>query len=138
MSLVSTAIRHDFVKRFATYFLVGGICAVTDLVLFYAGINAFGLHYLTAGTISFLLATGLNYLLCVRYVFDGGNRSRGALVILVYLVSAVGILVNLFVLGTLIEFADVNPVFAKITATGITFFWNFGSRNFIVFARKRA
>ena len=135
VSFVRSSDGNEFLRRFATYFFVGGISAVIDLTLFYIGITPLGLHYLAAGTISFVVATGINYVLCVRFVFNRGRRSKGKLIFLVYLVSGVGILVNLFVLGTLIEFFGIDPILAKIAAIGTTFLWNFGARNYLVFGR---
>ena len=92
------------------------------------------LHYLISGTISFVIATGVNYVLSVKYVFEMGRRSRGEQIALVYFASGVGILINLVVLGGLIEFVGLHPLVAKLVGTASAFGWNFTSRYFWIFA----
>lgn len=125
----------QFGRKFIRYFVVGGICAVTDWAVFPILLYWAELHYLVAGTISFVVSTGLNYVLSVRYVFEGGRHARHTEVLLVYGASTVGILFNLAVLGGLIEFLGVHPMIAKIAGTGSTFLWNFCARYFWIFSR---
>ena len=125
----------NFVRKFRLYFAAGGICALLDWALFALFLYGAELHYLISGTISFVIATGLNYVLSVKYVFEMGRRSRGEQIVLVYFASAVGILINLVVLGGLIEFVGLHPLVAKMIGTASAFGWNFGARYFWIFDR---
>lgn len=127
--------RTDFGRTFIRYFVVGGICALTDWVVFPIFLYGADFHYLIAGTISFVIATGLNYVLSVRYVFDAGGRARHTEVLLVYAASAVGLLINLAALGALIELVGIHPMIAKILGTGSAFAWNFCARYYWIFNR---
>jgi len=124
----------DFVRKFWLYFAVGGICSLMDWGLFALLLYGADLHYLISGTISFVIATGVNYVLSVKYVFEMGRRSRGEQIALVYFASGVGILINLVVLGGLIEFVGLHPLVAKLVGTASAFGWNFTSRYFWIFA----
>lgn len=125
----------DLVHKFTRYFIVGGVCALFDMALFAAILYGAEVHYLVAGTLSFVIATGINYFLSVRYVFERGKRSRRSAITLVYFASMIGIMVNLAVLGGLIEFLGLHAMLAKIAGTGAAFGWNFGSRYFWIFNR---
>ena len=133
MRLMSFVSEIDFFRKFALYFLVGGVCALVDWVFFALLFYPAGLHYLIAGTLSFVIATGLNYVLSVKYVFAAGRRSRHAAVALVYFASLVGVLINLAVLGGLIEYAGIHPMLAKVAGTASAFGWNFGARYYWIF-----
>ena len=87
----------DFGRAARRYLFVGGASAVADWVLFALMLYGFDLHYIVAGTISFILATALNYFLSVRFVFGASRRGARNAMILVYAVSSVGIAINLAV-----------------------------------------
>lgn len=115
------------------YLVVGGASAAADWAIFAAMLYGFDLHYITVGTISFILATALNYYLSVRFVFGAGSRGPRQAMLLVYLVSIVGIAINLSVLTVGIDFLEMHPLVAKVLATGVAVFWNFLARYFYVF-----
>ena len=115
------------------YLVVGGASAATDWAIFAAMLYGFDLHYIAAGTISFVLATALNYYLSVRFVFGAGSRGPRQAMLLVYLVSMVGIAINLSVLTVGIDILEMHPLVAKFFATGVAVFWNFLARYFYVF-----
>ena len=108
---------------------------MTDWAFFAYFLYAVETHYLVAGTLSFFFATAVNYVLSVRYVFNTGRRSRRAEIALVYLASAVSILINLSVLGGLIEYLEIHPMLSKVFSTVSAFGWNFSVRYFWIFDR---
>lgn len=120
------------------YFFVGGAAASTDLLFFIVFHNGLGLHYLAVGTMGFVLATLVNYILSVRWVFRSGARfERNAEVFVVYIVSMIGLAIHASVLAALVEVAGVMPLAGKLGAVAVAFFWNFGARNYYVFAQAR-
>jgi putative flippase GtrA len=129
---LSTLREQPIVQKFTRYFLVGGICALIDLALFWAFWQASGLRY-GAFAFAFVFSTGTNYYLSVRYVFERAGRSREQAVFLVYVASAVGVAINLAVFSTLMELFGIHPVLAKVAGIGVGFGWNFASRYFWVF-----
>ncbi len=135
-AVMLTSLREaDFFRKFWLYFAVGGICALLDWALFALFLYGADLHYLISATISFIIATGVNYVLSVKYVFETGRRSRGEQLVLVYFASGVGILINLAVLSGLIEFVGLHPMVAKLAGTASAFGWNFGARYYWIFDR---
>ena len=121
------------------YFFVGGIAALTDLSLFFLGAPILGFPYLTVGACSFVVATYINYILSIRFVFQSGVRfNKQHEILLVFLVSGIGLLIHQITLYTGIETFSLPLMLAKISATGIVFLWNFGARRYIIFPDKTA
>ena len=119
------------------YFFVGGIAALVDFGSFVFLIEIFGLGWFWAALIGFVLATAVNYLLSVRHVFESGIRfSRRHEVALVFLVSALGLLLNQTMLYILIDQQSLNVFLAKVLAMGVVFVWNFTARSHFVFSDR--
>ena len=124
------------------YFFVGGAAAVVDIGLFYLGAGIMEWNYLIVGTVSFSLATLVNYVLSVRVVFQSGVRyARHHEILLVFLISGVGLLLNQLILYLCVRTLDIEPLAtklltAKLIATACVFLWNYFMRSRFVFAAQ--
>lgn len=124
---------HPYLLLFR-YLLVGATAAIVDWIFYWLFINAFLLHYIVAATFSFILATSVNYVLSKKWAFRNiGKFGRLTEFSLVFLVSAVGLLINQVALFVLIELFTLHYMLSKIAATGIVFFWNFSLRKNYIF-----
>jgi putative flippase GtrA len=122
--------------RIVRYFAVGATAAAVDLSLFALFAAHLGFNYLVVGCVTFLLATAVNYLLSVRFVFRSGVRfARRHEVLLVFAVSAVGLALHQLVLYAGVGLLHVHLLLAKVVATGTVFLWNYGARSRFVFPR---
>lgn len=125
-------------RRFFRYFLVGGASACVDIGLFMLFAKGMDLPYLRVAAATFIVATLVNYLLSVRFVFVSGRRFRRRWEItLVYAVSVVGLALNQVILSACIEVGNFDLIYAKLSATGIVFFWNYLARRLFVFGPPR-
>lgn len=116
------------------YFFVGGVAAAVDIGLFAIFAKWLGYHYLVVGTTSFVVATLVNYLLSIRHVFESGVRfSKHHEIVLIYVVSAVGLGVNLLALYICIDGIEMELMMSKIVANGVVFFWNYLARRNYIF-----
>lgn len=123
--------------RIVRYFFVGGVAAAIDIGLFFIFAKQVGWNYLLVGAGSFVVATLANYLLSVRLVFQSGARfARHHELLLVYLVSFVGLAVNQTALYVGVEMLLIDMMFAKLFATAMVFFWNYGVRAHFIFRRS--
>ena len=114
--------------------MVGGVAAIVDFVIFAVFAKWLGYNYLLVGAAGFIIATGLNYLLSIRYVFESGVRfGKQQEISLVFLVSFLALGINQLVLYTGIGVLGWEMLLTKILATGSVFFWNFGFRSRYVF-----
>ena len=121
----------------AKYFLVGGVAACVDLSFFMALVYVADVSYLSAAAVSFIFATGINYLLSIKYVFESRARfSRRKELAAVYLVSAIGLAINQSSLYFGVEILHIDIPPAKILSMGIVFLWNYLSRKHFVFSPR--
>jgi putative flippase GtrA len=116
------------------YFFVGGVAAVVDIGLFYLGAGLLHWNYFLVGTCSFTLATLVNYFVSVRFVFQSGVRhSRNRELMLVFVISGAGLLINQAVLYLCVSQNNVGVMAAKLIATASVFLWNYFMRTRFVF-----
>ena len=121
-------------KKFARYFIVGGIAAGVDFSIFGFFLYKLSLSWFWAAFFSFLIATSVNYFLSIRHVFVSGVRFRKSHeMLLVFFVSGVGLAINQLVLYLGIALFGVYPFVAKVGATGVVFLWNYASRTRFIF-----
>jgi putative flippase GtrA len=117
------------------YVGVGGSAALVEWSSFALLVGPAHLHYLAAVTVSFFAATAVNYVLSARFVFVRGRHPAHKELFLLYLVSAIGLVLNLILMSFFVGYLSIHAMPAKIASTGIVFFWNFGSRKLWVFEK---
>ncbi|MCB1602561.1 MAG: GtrA family protein [Xanthomonadales bacterium] len=123
----------------ARYFLVGGAAAAVDFTIFAILVKLLGWHWFGASALSFVLATAVNYVLSITFVFTSGARfGKRTEIGLVFLVSAMGLAMNQFALWMFFKQLGVDVLIAKVLATGVVFFWNFGIRRYFIFSHRRS
>ena len=87
-------------------------------------------------TAAFIIATFVNYELCTRFVFERGARfNKHHELMLVFLVSAMGLVLTQAILYTMVSMAKIELMISKITATFIVFLWHYLIRKYIVFQK---
>ena len=124
-------------KDFIKYFLVGGLSALADFIIF-AAFYYIIKNWFISGLISFCIATFLNYYLSIKFVFESGKRLRKSQeVFLVYLISFIGFTINQSILFLMIEKFNLNVYLSKIATTSIIFLWNFNGRKYFVFKKNK-
>lgn len=118
------------------YFFIGGAAAVVDITLFTIFAKFLEYNYLLVGLLTFLLATAVNYVLSIRYVFKSASKhSKQKEIFLIYLVSSIGLGINLFVLFVAISIIELEMFFSKLLATSSVFFWNYYTRKYLIFGQ---
>lgn len=116
------------------YFFVGGTAAIVDIGLFSLFANYLGFPWLPVSICTFLLATLVNYLLSIQFVFESGVRHKKHVEVLgVFAISGLALLVNQLVLYVAIEQLGWHLIVSKIVATGTVFFWNYFGRSKLIF-----
>lgn len=121
------------------YFVVGGVAATVDIGFFFLFAKVAGFNYLAVAPVGFILATWVNYQLSVRHVFRSGVRfTRGREIVLVYVISTVGLLINQAILYGLVDLVGADLMLSKLTATATVFLWNYCARNYYLFASPSA
>lgn len=121
--------------KFVRYFFVGGAAAALDFVVFALLTKGFHADWFWSAVTSFVLATLLNYVLSIRFVFQSGARfsRKHHEIMLVFLVSLIGLAINQGVLWICIDHLHIESLLAKVAGTGVVFFWNYFARRHFVF-----
>ena len=121
------------------YFFVGGIAALTDLVIFFVLAKQYEFNYLLVSIIGFFVATFVNYTLSIIFVFSSGVRfQRFSEIILVYAVSSIALVVHLSSLYLFISFFHEGKMFSKVIAILCAFMFNYLLRKYYVFKKQQS
>jgi putative flippase GtrA len=116
------------------YFFVGATAAVIDIGLFILFANYLGWPWIPVSICTFLLATLVNYLLSIKFIFESGTRHQMHIEIIgVFTISTLALLINQIVLFIAIEWFGWHFIISKIIATGTVFFWNYLGRSRFIF-----
>ena len=130
------------VIRFA---ITGGVCFLIELAALILLRDTAGLDTLVATPIAFLISVIVNYLMCIRWVFDGageqGNAQRAGFLI----TSVIGLALNellmwLFrlifgedtVVVQVFSFAVTMYMVNKTMATVLVMIWNYFTKRWIL------
>ncbi len=130
------------VLRFA---VSGGVCFLIELAVLMLLRDKVGLDTLIATPIAFLISVAVNYLLCVRWVFQGAAEQKRAAKIGFLITSAAGLALNelfmfLFrlmlgeeaVLLTVAGFSLRMVMVNKAMATLLVMIWNYFTKRLIL------
>jgi glycosyltransferase involved in cell wall biosynthesis len=122
--------------QFAAYAVLGGICALANIAVFMALLNA--IPPAAAAPIAFVMAALLNYWFCVSLLFKPGARwSRVGEVFAYAGVVAASGAVDFASMMALLA-AGVTAIAAKATGCGVALAFNFLGRRFVVFPEQSA
>ena len=124
-----------FSQKVVQYAFIGGTIALFDLVFFYFFAAYLAFNYLWVNALGFIVATLINYYLCIRYVFESGIRySRNTEIVVMFVIAGITLFLNQMVIYTLIELILLPLMVAKILTVSSIFIWNYLARKHIVFS----
>ena len=128
------------IKQFISYFFVGGVAAIVELVMFFIFANVLQINYFVSTVIAFIFSTTANWILGRITTFKDNNTykdKKAKEAFLVFVVSAIGLLFNLilmYLFVTVMGFdSSLGKTLSKIAATGIVFIWNFLIRKLVIY-----
>lgn len=114
------------------YFFIGLVCALTNISVFSTLIST-GFGATSAIWIAFLLAAGLNYLLCIMLLFRHKARWSGPREIAIYIACVLFMGCVDYALTSGFIFFGISPYWSKVWSTLLGFVGNFLLRKFCVF-----
>jgi len=129
--------------QFLRYVVVGGIAAVVDISLFHVGANILEINYIIVNTLSFTIATLVNYFLSRNWVFNNNSGVFTKDFLLFTIIGIIGIFLSNLILFVLIDCnilinllpnlsASYIKLSAKIIAVCLVLFWSFFGRKKIM------
>lgn len=131
----------DMVKHFCKYLLAGGVATLCDLAVFGMCVNQLGLNYLLATALAVVAATGVKFLLCLKFVFNLQGHSTGRAWWYQLTASLLALLLNLLCMYLLVDVCGLDRLhfmvpglwWARVITTGSVFAFNFLVAKYIVF-----
>lgn len=123
----------DFFKKTAKYFFVALVSFLVDLILFFVFLDFFEIAWFLSAALSFIIATKINYWLCVLFVFPFNQQFKFKNLFYLYIVSAAGLILNIAIMYFILNLFDLDIIFVKFLASCIVFCWNFFMRLFFIF-----
>jgi glycosyltransferase involved in cell wall biosynthesis len=116
------------------YFLVGIAAALTEWASFYASYELLSFQWFVSTLLAFIIATFINFILGKWFVF---KQYRNMLIryemLKVYLISLIGLAINLLGMWILVDQLLNNAMISKIMMTGIVFLFNFMFRKIFIY-----
>ena len=120
---------RELTVQFAKFGIVGVIAFCIDYGLFLLMTYVFGINYLIASAISFVISTIFNFAASMRYVFAGRRgQTRSQQFVIFFVLSVVGLGVNQLVLWMCVDLLARLASVGKIAATFIVMIFNFVTR----------
>jgi putative flippase GtrA len=101
---------------------MAGLAAIVDIGGF-GVLRAISTPVVAAAVISFLMATGVNFVLTSKIVFKATISGRRYILFLTG--SMLGLTINVWITATVVGSLDVPSVVAKTIGAGIAFSFNF-------------
>ena len=137
---MSSIFSKDNIKQFISYFFVGGCAAIVEWIMFFLFDTVVGIPYLIATVCAFIFSTTANWFLGRITTFKNNSNykdKRITEVILVFGVSAMGLVFNILLMYLFVNILGLNTsllkTVSKIIATGIVFIWNFLVRKLVIY-----
>lgn len=120
---------RELTVQFAKFGVVGVIAFCIDYGLFLLMTYVFGINYLIASAISFVISTIFNFAASMRYVFAGKRgQTRSQQFVIFFVLSVVGLGVNQLVLWMCVDLLAWVAWVGKLAATFIVMIFNFVTR----------
>jgi len=115
-------------------FVIVGVGTVSiDYAVLYLMTSRMHVTYVVSTAVAFMLASTLNYLLSVWYVFESGKLGMVLEFSFFLATSLAGLVINQLSMGLLVSWFGFNYLLAKpISICGVTV-WNFVSKKKLVF-----
>ncbi|SFA68910.1 Putative flippase GtrA (transmembrane translocase of bactoprenol-linked glucose) [Acetitomaculum ruminis DSM 5522] len=123
------------IEQILKFGAVGFLCFFIDYGIMVLLKEVFGVNYLVAATISFVVSVIFNYVLSITFVFvadKNANKFKEMVIFVIF--SAIGLLLNDAIMWGL-DKVGVFYMLSKIVATGIVMVYNFITRK--LFIEKR-
>ena len=121
-------------KQLSSYVFVGGSAALIEWISFFILAKKMGMYYISSTIIAFMLATFTNWLVGRNTTFKNTRKDNILNEIFwVYIVSAVGLIINVTIMFLFVNVLLFDTMIAKIIGTGIVFIWNFVIRQYVIY-----
>ena len=127
---------HKSLNQLILFFCIGGGITLLELLGFYILYKIFGVNYILASLIMFVLASGIGVWLYRRFVFGETHLHSSLEIGLTYLINTIGIGLNTLILWLCVEFLGFEAIVAKILASLLVAFYGFYARKLVIYRKE--
>jgi len=118
--------------QFLRYLFVGGSSAVLDILIYVILMQVYGMNYLLAAFVAYMIGLSWNYVISLLWVFES-KHNRGRELIMILFIAMGGLFWTELLLYFAVEFGGYDALISKIVVLWIVLVWNFGMRKLYVF-----
>ena len=135
----------DRLKEILKFAFTGGICFVIEYAALILLKELLHIPVVAVTPIAFLISVVFNYLLCVKWVFDGAQEGSKKAQLGFLITSVMGLLLNWVIMWALTSlFGEDTLLFAlfgieikvymlnKVIATGLVMVWNYFTKRYVL------
>lgn len=135
----------DRLKEILKFAFTGGVCFVIEYAALVLLKELLHIPVVAATPIAFLISVVFNYLLCVKWVFDGAQEGSKKAQLGFLITSVMGLLLNWGIMWALTSlFGEDALLFAlfgieikvymlnKVIATGLVMVWNYFTKRYVL------
>ena len=112
---------------------IGTICFFIDMTLLVFQVEMLKFAVVPATAVSVILTTLIAYLLNVKFIFEGGKFSLTREVMLFFIFSIIGVVLNIVLMYVLVVYILMWYVLAKVLITLAVSVFNFTTRKLFIF-----
>ena len=135
----------DRLKEILKFAFTGGVCFVIEYAALVLLKELLHIPVVAATPIAFLISVVFNYLLCVKWVFDGAQEGSKKAQLGFLITSVMGLLLNWVIMWALTSlFGEDALLFAlfgieikvymlnKVIATALVMVWNYFTKRYVL------
>ncbi len=121
------------IVRFLKYSTVGASTFVLDLLLLYVFTDLWGIGYVLAAGVAFVIAVSINYFLSRRFVFKQTTRNHQTGYTNFLGIALGGMLLVMGGMYVCVSLLELNYLLSRIAIAAVTGFWNYLLNLFVNF-----
>jgi putative flippase GtrA len=130
---ISKIFDHNRIGQFMRYLLIGGTCAILDLLLLYIFVNYLHIWYLYAATASFITILLFGYLGMKYFSFRNYENNHRKQLTTFIIVALTGLALNIAFMFLFVSLMNLWYILASIMTKFIVLIWNFLANKKITF-----
>lgn len=119
--------------QFFRYLIAGGTATVADMTVLFILYQLFGINYLIAASLSFVVGVTTNYTINSAIVFESSGKLKKELSLFA-IIGIGGLLWTALILWLLVGNFHFPVMFSKVIAVVLVLNWNFFMRKKFVFS----
>ncbi len=128
--LIQQILMDKLTQQIIKFVFVGGTSTLLDMGLLYVFTEYVNMHYLIAGTLSFVIATFYNYYLSMKFVFASkfDKGQRGKEFSLFFILSLISLILTIALLALFVDVMHLRVMVAKVVVGVFVMIFSFVTR----------